>query len=70
MAVFSLHEANRIVSAPGSRSAVYSVEDAVGVVRQTLAHLEREGLTEALFPALSTNKAGRKAAGPSIRRRQ
>lgn len=55
MAVFSLHEANRIVSAPGSRRAAYSVEDAVGVVRETLAHLEWEGLTEALFPALMSD---------------
>ncbi|WP_370378042.1 toxin-antitoxin system YwqK family antitoxin [Catenulispora sp. GAS73] len=31
---------------------MYSVEDAAGVVRETLAHLEQEGLTEALFPAL------------------
>jgi hypothetical protein len=54
MDLFPLHDGNRKApSAPGARKAVYSVEDAAGVVRDALAHLEREGLTAALFPALT-----------------
>lgn len=54
MDLFPLYDGNRKVpSAPGARKAACSVEDAAGVVRDVLAHLEQEGLTAALFPALA-----------------